>query len=176
MNTQKGFSSLFILSLLIILIGGGLYLYSEKTSKEIVSNKLSDEVILKAVSDPKGKIMARGDVNGDGFEDAIVQGISCGASCAVFLEVVLNNKNIDAQLLNVSFEPGFKSSSAAKSQLTNVSIVDEVISLTGYGLDCGGNSGLDSDVCTEENWNIIRTINYKLDLIPGSLEYSLERI
>ena len=178
----------------LIIIGGGAYFYtqnsfkttpevnslatstSEQVAKTTVNNSLSDEAFIKTTSDPKGKVVARGDINGDGYEDAIVKGITCGASCSVNLEVILNNKNIDAKVLEVSFEPGFKSSSAVKSNVTNVSIENEIISLTGYGLDCGGSPDQDTYICTQEKWNVLKTIKFRLSSTNGASKYYLERV
>jgi hypothetical protein len=124
------------------------------------SNILSDAVFIQATSDAQGKVLARGDINGDGYEDAIVQEMNCGASCGINLAVVLNDHNSKVTLFNptkyANFEPAYSGSGAAKSELTNVSINDEIISLTGRGLECEND-------CDEKKWNTIRTVKYKFD-------------
>ncbi len=143
--------------------------------KTEASNSLPDEVFIKASLDPTGKVVARGDINGDVYEDAVVKVSTCGASCSTNLMVVLNNKNIDTDVLDVSFDPGFKSSSAAKSDVTNVSIKNGIISLTGYGLDCG-NPNQEADICTQEKWSVVKTIKFKLISANGASKYNLERV
>ncbi len=123
------------------------------------------------VDDPQAKVLARGDVNMDGFEDAIVQEVHCGASCSISLQVVLNMQNKTAKLLKDknypdTFAPAFVGSSAAKSQVDNISIdAKGIISLTGNGLDCLHFTLKDDedDPCTQEKWSIRRTATYKFD-------------
>lgn len=196
-NLKGSIVPLLIVIIAILIIGGGIYIYSQKnktqdvvnvensnlsstTVSKVISNNnnLTDEVFIKeATTDYNGKVVARGDVNGDGYEDAIVQGVTCGASCSINLYVVLNNKNTNTQLavLGDGFT-GYMPSSAVKSQLTNVTIQDGTISLTGYGLDCGGDLSSDSNICTQEKWNVLKTIKFKLDSTNGASKYYLKRV
>ncbi len=199
-NTQRGFVIPLLIIIAVLLgVGGGVYFNTQKNIKEvavsldsgivdddkkgnliptknITDNKLSDDAFTKALLDTGGKVIARGDVNGDGYEDAITKVSTCGASCATDLNIVINNKNINAKVLDVSFDPGFKSSSATKSDVTNISIKDGIISLAGYGLDCGGNLNQESDICTQEKWSIVKTIKFKLKSNNGASKYYLERV
>jgi len=106
----------------------------------------------------------QGDINSDGYEDAIVEEIHCGgASCSVGLQIVFNEKNSTARFFEPTpyqnFEPSYKGSSARKSELTSVTIKDGIISLTGKGLACG----FQDIFCQDEEWHMIRTVNYKFD-------------
>jgi hypothetical protein len=142
---------------------------STTTSSAVTKHKdsLSDSEFISVVDDPQAKVVARGDINNDGYEDAIVQDMHCGASCSIGLLVVFNQQNSSVKLFTPekyeTFEPAYMSSSAAKSQITSVSIKDGIISLTGYGLSCGGDRTKDTDLCTEEKWRVLKTVNYKFD-------------
>jgi len=123
------------------------------TTTQIV---MGDNMFIAATQDADAKILAKGDLNNDTFEDAIVAVAFCGASCSLTLNVVLNIDNRSTETLdNVNFE-GYKSSSATKSDVSAVTIEDGIISLTGKGLDCG-------EDCPEENWNIEKTLQYRLE-------------
>ncbi len=124
-------------------------------------NALSDAQFLAAASgSQKAEIREKGDINGDGYQDAIVQAVNCGASCSVDLVVVLNQNNTSTKLIAPTFSPAFMSSSAAKSNVTNVTIADNgTVSLTGQGLACTP-SGSEAP-CTQDKWSVVKTINYK---------------
>ncbi len=129
-----------------------------------VATTISDTDFIEASDDPEGKVLARGDINGDGYEDALVQELHCGASCGVNLAVIFSDK--DGKLTTLSseystFEPAFVGSSAAKSDVKEVSIKDGVISLTGNGLACTPPGS--EEPCTEDKWNVERTVTYKFN-------------
>ncbi len=124
-------------------------------------NTLPDSAFLKDFikDDDRAEVVARGDVNGDGYEDAIVRYFYCaGASCTVDLSLVfnLNNKSTEI-LMNSSFEPAYRASSAIKSNVTNITIKDGIISLTGTALECP------DSICDEAHRKIVRTVTYKYD-------------
>ena len=189
---KKGFAGVLLAVVLgIVLLGGGAYFYNKSkvaapnvaiestTVKDDGMDQyavqtptdykpsngvgLSDQIFIKATGDEHGKVMARGDVNGDDFEDAVVQEVHCGASCGVSLNIVLNDHDQSAAVFKPtkgeSFEPAYKSSSATKSEVTTVGINDGIISLTGERLACGP-FGL---YCEDEASHIVRTIKYKFD-------------
>ena len=158
-NKQKGFIVPIIIGIIaLIIVGGGIYFYSNQKNKvvspisnEIVStstpintenlktNSLTDAQFVKAVGDPEAKVVARGDINRDGYEDAIIEQMSCGASCGFSLQVAFNLNNTSVKLLKAQkgyqqFEPAYVGSSAIKSSVTNISIKNGIISLTGKGL------------------------------------------
>lgn len=153
--------------LVILVIGAIAYYYLEQkfeplpeftptplaTSTKVV---LGDNMFIAATQDPEAKILAKGDLNGDTFEDAVLAVVFCGASCSVSLEVILNIENRSTRPLDNVFFDGYKSSSATKSELSSVTIKDGIITLTGNGLDC-------LEDCTEEKWNVEKTIQYKLE-------------
>ena len=179
---------IFLAVLVVLIISGGVYFYlneknkndnlislppisgesNQKDTTPVADTKspgLSDAQFLEAALDKKGKILARGDINGDGFEDAIVESVHCGASCGVDLVVVFNENNISAKVFDPgqseNFAPSYVSSSAAKSEIESISIKNGIISLTGKGLACTPPSS--EEPCTEEKWNTEKTINYKFD-------------
>ncbi len=155
------------ITLAILIIGGIAYYYLNKAfnpptpmEETILATTtpviLGDNMFIAATQDADANILAKGDLNNDTYEDAIMAVVFCGASCSLSLEVILNVENRSTQSLdNVSFD-GYKSSSATKSDLSLVTIKDGVISLTGKGLDCG-------EDCTEQKWNIEKTIEYRLE-------------
>lgn len=155
------------ITLAILVIGAIAYYYLEQkfeplpeftptplaTSTKVV---LGDNMFIAATQDADATILAKGDLNNDTFEDAIMAVVFCGASCSLSLEVILNVENRSTRALdNVSFD-GYKSSSATKSDLSAVTIENGVITLTGKGLDC-------LEDCTEEKWNVEKTIQYRLE-------------
>ena len=189
MEAQKSFAGIAVVILMTLaVIGGGVYFYSkQKVPLKVVDTQvetqvetqvdptntgnpgtavISDASFKTAVGDPEAKILAKGDVNGDGYEDAVVQEIHCGASCSVSLQVVLNKKNITAKLVKDknypdTFSPAYQATSAVKSEVTSVSIKNGIISLTGTGLACTTPGS--EDVCTEDKWNVIKTATYRFD-------------
>jgi hypothetical protein len=195
-NLNRGFVNSLLLIILIIVVVSGVYLYSKKetyvnpvtdntavvsastsTNSNVNHIGLADEAFIKATSNPDAKVIAKGDINKDGYEDAILQEINCGASCSISLDVVLNINNTSAVLaVSDAFEPAYYSSSAAKSELIKILIENGVISLTGYGLDCGGDRTTDSDICTKEKWDVLHTIKFKLNSANSASKYYLERI
>ncbi len=89
-----------------------------------------------ATNDPQAKVLARGDLNGDGYEDAIVQEVTCGASCRVDAIIVLNKKNIRVKRLDgVDYFAGFVADGALKTELTHVMIKNGIITLVGKGFE-----------------------------------------
>lgn len=173
-NPQKRFISIIVT---LVVMGGALYLHStQKTSVDVAdtqagmkgttTSNLPDAFFKLAAKNPNSKVLAKGDVNSDGYEDAVIQETYCGASCSVSLQVILNEKNTTAKLLKDknypdTFSPAFQASSAVKSEVTNVSIKNGVISLTGKGLACTAPNS--DEICTEEKWNVVKTATYKFD-------------
>jgi hypothetical protein len=92
----------------------------------------------------------RGDINSDGYEDAVIEDGSCGASCSSNRIVILNNKDGTAREIRNGFDV-IVPSSAAQSSIEKVSIDNGVISLTGYGF---------ADV---KDWHTLETAEYKLE-------------
>jgi len=190
-NTQKGSATLLLVILMLIGIGAGSYYFyttqkakldignvatptnvqgtstvSSSTEVQTVSKvTLTDKDFLAVVEDPQGRILARGDIDLDGTEDVIILNIQCGASCGVSLFPVLN-KNGKAVRINSpeeNFAPAFYGSSAAKSEVPDVTIKNGIITLTGPGLDCMKSTTKEDDICTEEKWRIAKSVTYKFD-------------
>jgi hypothetical protein len=133
--------------------------------KSVNKNTLPDSEYLRVIDNPNVKILAKGDIDLDGTEDAILADIQCGASCGTSLLVVFN-KNGRPQLLTgptASFAPAFYGSSAAKSAVSDITIKNGIITLTGLGLDCMNSGSNEGDYCTEEKWNILKSVTYKFD-------------
>jgi hypothetical protein len=163
---MKNSIKILIAVLILIILGGSFYIYKIKQGNNaepfvpIVSNStenktLTDEQFIKISEDPEAKVLARGDINKDGFEDAIVAETFCGASCSVNLAVVLNQDNKKTKLVEEGRFEGYTAGTALQSDVQEITIVDGTISITGRGLDCGY-------TCTEENWDIIKTLKYEL--------------
>ena len=168
-----------IILLIIIILVGVVYTFVKKDkvitqpeASSVVSNKNiplnSDKVSLSnkeflSVSNPQGKVIARGDINGDGYEDAIVEEMSCGASCSFNLNVIFNENNKYAKPLkpgsHANFEPAFLGSSAAKSEI--ISINNGIITIVGKGMACT-NPNIE-EPCTKEKWDVVKTVKYKFD-------------
>lgn len=163
---MKNLLKIFITILTLIILGGSFYFYQIKkdnntetfipiTSPDSSQNTtLTDEEFTKISEDPEAKILTRGDINKDGFEDAIIAETFCGASCSINLAIVLNQNNQKTVFLENAVFEGYTSGTALKSDINEISINNGDILITGKGLDCGYN-------CTEENWNIVKTLKYE---------------
>ena len=147
---------------------------SEKDCQLLHPGTVADDIFVVAVENKTetiyGKVVARGDINQDGLEDAIVQSSSCGASCAFYLTVVFSSENNSTKVLEnakntyPAFEPAFMSSSAGKSQVDTYTIdKDGVISLTGYRLCYQPVPGTFEMSCNESDQDTNMTVKYKYD-------------
>lgn len=163
---MKNSIKILIITLILIILGGSFYIYKIKKAKTIepfipitssntTQNKsLTDEQFTKTSEDPEAKVLARGDINKDGFEDAIVAETFCGASCSVNLAVILNMDNKTTKTVDEGRFEGYTAGTALQSDVQEITIQDGTISITGRGLDCGY-------TCTEETWNVIKTLKYE---------------
>lgn len=163
---MKNSIKILIIILILIILAGGFYIYTIKKDKNndtftpIVSNSkeknknLSDEDFTKISEDTEAKVLARGDINKDGFEDAIIAETFCGASCSVNLAVVLNQENKKAVIAKDNIFEGYTTGTALQSDVQDIKIENGNILITGKGLDCGY-------TCTEEEWNIVKTLKYE---------------
>ena len=87
----------------------------------------------------------KGDINGDGYEDAIVLDTHCGASCGTGFSALINNKDGTAQLIPINFENSnldIQTSGAAQGEFKALSIDKQVVSIqvTTYSADPGQNA------------------------------------
>lgn len=190
-NNQSGFISILLAIIILVGIGIGVYFYSGQKNevevedvqvatdlqstttpatttdvKVVAKTILPDSAFLKDFIkyDSNAKIVARGDINSDGYEDAIVQVVSCGASCSIDLVAVLNLGNNKTEgIMNSDFGPAYVGSSAAKSNVTNVEIKNGIISLIGTGLECTNGVTSESNLCTQDKWSVVKTVKYKYD-------------
>lgn len=187
-NKQSGFASILLVILVLVGVGGGAYFYTKQKNeikivdtslstdvqgtstmatttevKSVSKTTLSDAEFLKVV--PEGRVLAKGDIDLNGTLDAIILDIQCGASCGASLQVVFN-KNGKAELLTSStanFSPAFYGASAAKSAIPDITIKNGIITLTGQGLDCMKGKATEVDYCSEEKWNISKSVTYKFN-------------
>lgn len=183
---KSGFATLFIVAIVLIAAVGGvlvMVLNNKNTNDKIVDTPVAikkkdaakkpqdvmavtDKDFVMATTDAQAKVLARGDINNDSLDDAVVRVVACGASCSVLLEVVFAHKDSKPTMLKSSdnyaqFGPAYKGDTAVKSSITSVSIDKGIISLTGQGLDCGGGSG--AATCPEQEWAKVKTATYKFD-------------
>ncbi len=164
---MKNSMKILITILVFIILVGSFYIYKMKkdgntepfipiVSKNPQGNKsLTDEQFTNISEDPEAKVLARGDINKDGFEDAIVAETFCGASCSVNLAVVLNQENKKTMIIENNRFEGYTAGTALQSDVQEVTIENGTISITGRGLDC-------DYTCSEEIWNVIKTLKYEL--------------
>lgn len=127
--------------------------------------KLTDVFYKTAVGNSATRVLAKGDINSDGYNDAVVEEMHCGASCSTSLQLVLNIKGEKAFLFKDknypdTFAPAFKASSVIKSEVNSVEIKNGRILLTGKGLAC---TSKPEDVCTDVKWNLVKTATYVFD-------------
>jgi hypothetical protein len=162
---MKNSIKILITVLTLIIVVGSFYIYKIKKDNntelfvpivsDIIKNQnLTDKDFTKTSGDSEAKVLARGDVNNDGFEDAIVAETFCGASCSVNLVIVLNQENKKTMFVEDNIFEGYTTGTALQSDVQAIIIENGTISITGKGLDCGY-------TCTEENWNIVRTLKYE---------------
>ncbi len=110
---------------------------SKAISKKLLPDSFfTDEIKQKNPDAEQVSIVGRGDINKDGFEDAIIMSDYCGAGCVYHLSLALNNNNQSVKEINVDFDGINGSPSAFKSLIATTTIRDAVISVTGSGFDC----------------------------------------
>jgi hypothetical protein len=191
-NTKRGFIGIVATILIAFIILGSIAYFYKAPKNQANTPIISEQVVSTATShtenpspttnqisltdaqfiavssdDPQAKVVARGDINGDGYEDAIVQDFHCGASCSINLLVVFNEKNTSAKLFkpardeDETFGPSYMSSSAGKSVISNISIKNGIVTLTGKGLACTPPNV--EEPCTHEKWSMTRTVTYKFN-------------
>ena len=66
--------------------------------------------------------IVKGDLNGDGYEDALILHYECGGSCGFGFDVVLNQKNGKAKLISGIETPGIIMAGAAADVVKTISI------------------------------------------------------
>lgn len=163
---MKNSMKILITILILIILGGAYYIYTIKkddispispsvSTTPSETKGLSDEEFIKKSEDPEAKVLVKGDINGDKFEDVILAETFCGASCSVNLAVILNEENKTARRIENSYFEGYTAGTAMQSDVQKITIENRTISLTGRGLDCGY-------TCTEEKWDVVKTLRYEL--------------
>jgi hypothetical protein len=75
------------------------------------------------------ELLYRGDVNMDGYEDAIIMSASCGGSCGRVVLLYLNQQGNDLKGLPFDEKLGIKTSSANKTELGNITVQNGIITL-----------------------------------------------
>ncbi len=134
---------IILILILVILTSGYIYLNNNPiTEQDIIKNEVSDEYFLsiyeeevEAINEPEIKIVARGDINMNGLEDAVVLFWSCGASCGYSYDFILQNYDSVPTFLmkGERYESLIIGSSAAKTDVTDIEINDGKVIFTGYG-------------------------------------------
>ena len=76
--------------------------------------------------------IVRGDLNGDGYEDAIVEEGHCGASCGIGLILIINQKNGEGALFSGDFK-SLVTSGAGQTGIQSISIENGTVSIAAYG-------------------------------------------
>ncbi|MEI8062376.1 MAG: hypothetical protein WCG97_03735 [bacterium] len=82
--------------------------------------------------------ITHGDINNDGYEDALVEEGHCGASCGTSIYAVLNQKNGVGKLIGVNID-SLVSSGASQTYIKSISIKDGVISIKANGFKDSAN-------------------------------------
>ncbi len=99
-------------------------------------------------------IEAKGDINSDGYEDAVISRFYCGASCGNNLDVVINDRNGSAHKLDVQF-PNWISSGAGQTGLKNMSINNGMISVTANGFEGDDRSNNEGGQTATRNYRLV---------------------
>lgn len=74
--------------------------------------------------------ITKGDLNHDGYADAVVRTNSCGASCGSNLVVLLNKEDGTAEVVRGTF-PSYITSSAKQTEIISLAITDNMIIAVG---------------------------------------------
>lgn len=133
------------------------------------------EDAIKAVVDPGGEsasmtVLAWGDVDDDGDEDAVVMTGFCGASCGNEVDLILDEDSVPVLYEfqgDAAFAPWFVGGGAAQSSLTAATIDGSMITLTGTGL-CGDLPVVETDEPGACNYTVERTATYLFN--DGTIE------
>ena len=122
-------------------------------------------------NNPMARIAAVGDINNDGYGDAIV----CNGSypCESNLTAILNPKDdLTKPLIYVNFSPSYVGSGENETDIYNVSIKDGVVSLTGFGiLDCVNVT--EQELCKPDDRTVTEIATYIYDgknMVQKSIE------
>ncbi|MES2059995.1 MAG: hypothetical protein V4438_03115 [Patescibacteria group bacterium] len=92
-----------------------------------------------------------GDLNGDGYEDAIAEFTTCGGSCGFGLGVFINQADGTSKMLDAIQPNVLVGSSAAQTEIKSIIIKDGVIFITAQGFR------------DSANWDNIVTKKFKYD-------------
>ncbi len=80
------------------------------------------------------EVMAQGDLNGDGFEDAILENTTCGASCGITLMAIINQKDGTAKIQDISNQKEYiVGSSAYMTDINSILIEKGIVSIRASG-------------------------------------------
>lgn len=171
--------ALIIVAIVIVFVGYRFYMTSTTTTTQnVVGSTLSDDVIanlfscaedksdsegVKMTKGEKGSYgcetslitqyitsITRGDINNDGYEDALVVEGHCGASCGNSIYIVLNQKNGIGKLIGVSIDKHI-SSGASQTSIKNITINDGIVAITANGFK------------DSSNWDTLVTKEFRFD-------------
>ncbi len=78
--------------------------------------------------------IVRGDINGDGYEDAVILSGSCGASCGISFTIALQKSDGSVEEINPNLEK-ITTSGAARTGIDDIEIKNGIISITGGGFE-----------------------------------------
>ncbi len=77
--------------------------------------------------------ITKGDINDDGYEDALFIVTSCGASCGSSLGAIINQKNGEGKNISINSEKYIRPSSAMQTGITDIQISNGTVSITANG-------------------------------------------
>lgn len=149
----------YLIALLVALLLGciGVVWYTKNSSKpaapaptEKVLVRLQESAVYAVVDDEQAKILAKGDINKDEYEDAVVQEVVCGASCSILPLVVLGKADGSVERIDATF-PKVIPWGAAKTDVLEISITSGSISIMARGFE---------DV---PSWDTVSTKHYKFE-------------
>ncbi len=151
----------YLLALLVaLLLGGAGFVWYAKYSSQPDNRKpalpfpilmpVQDSAVYAVVDDEQAKILAKGDINKDEYEDAIVQEIVCGASCSILPLAVLGKADGSVERVDATF-PKVIPWGAAKTDVLEISIASGNISIMARGFE---------DV---PSWDTVSTKHYKFE-------------
>ena len=151
-------------------------------ANQVINTKLSDDEIVSALGgcsdksgnntikftkNPKGdgyvctnyfgdsfgvSMITHGDINNDGYEDAVVINISCGGSCGTSSSVVINQKDGTGKVVGYTgLNDALMGGGVNQTSIEKMSIDNGIISVTAQGFK------------DQTDWNTVVTKKFKLE-------------
>lgn len=119
--------------------------------KDFIKNTAGHYVYKNDEGDPPFiSLIAHGDINNDGYDDAIVEQGQCGATCNISFFAVINQKNGTGKSAGLVTTDLIESSGSHTTDIQKITINNGIITMTGQGFK--GSS----------DWNVVATKTFRV--------------